>query len=74
MVLAFRNGMEVKQDNFEFKFDQIRNKSLKLNNFDALKTNNNDDYLMNLKEMIEKVFNGEISLSNATNVLTNDEA
>ena len=42
-------------------------------NYDKLKTNNHEDYLLYLKEVIEKVLNGEINLSSAMELLNNNK-
>ena len=73
LILAFRNGITVDQDNYEYIFEQIKNKSLKTDDFNTLKTNNHEDYLLDLKEVIEKVLNGEINLSSAMEMLSNNK-
>jgi len=73
LILAFRNGITVDQNNYGYKFEQIRNKVLKTEDFNTLKTNNHEEYLLDLKEVIEKVLNGEITLSNAIGMLSNNK-
>ena len=71
--MAFRNGIKVDQNNYEYIFEQIRNKVLKTEDFNTLKTNNHEEYLLDLKEVIEKVLNGEITLSSAMEMLSNNK-
>ena len=73
LILAFRNGITVDQDNYEYIFEQIRNKTIKIYTFNALKTNNQEEYLLDLKEVIEKVLNGEMTLSSAMEMLSNNK-
>lgn len=73
LILAFRYGITVEQDNYEYIFEQIKNKSLKTDDFNTLKTNNHEDNLLDLKEVIEKVLNGEINLSSAIEMLSNNK-
>jgi hypothetical protein len=73
LILAFRDGISVNQDNYENIFEQIKNKTLKTDNFNTLKTDNHKDYLLDLKEVIEKVLNGEINLSSAMEMLSNNK-
>jgi len=69
LILAFRNGIEVNQDNYHFIFEQIKNKTLKIDNFNTLVEDNHENYLLDLKEMIVEVLNGDITLSNAIKML-----
>lgn len=73
LILAFRNGIPVEQDNYKHIFEQIRNKTFKTNNFNGLKSNNHEDYLLDLKEVIEKVLNGEINLNTAMEMLSTNK-
>ena len=73
LILAFRNGITVDQNNYEYIFEQIKNKFLKIEDYNTLKTYNHDKYLLDLKELIEKVLNGEITLSNAIGTLSNNK-
>ncbi len=72
LILAFRNGIKVDQDNYKYIFEQIKNKTFKTDNYNTLKTNNHEEYLLDLKEMIKKVLNGEINLNNAMEMLSNN--
>jgi hypothetical protein len=73
LILAFRNGIKVDQDDYEYKFEQIRNKSIKPDNFNMTKTDNREEYLLDLKEIIERVLNDEIPLSSAMKMSSNDK-
>ena len=72
LILAFRNGLEVDQDNYENIFKQIKNKILKIGSFNTLKTENHEKTLLELKKMVEKVLHGELTLSSAMKMLNNN--
>lgn len=72
LILAFRDGIAVDQDNYKIIFEQIKNKKLKIGNFNTLKTENHEKSLLELKEMVEKVLHGELALSNAMKMLNNN--
>ena len=63
LILAFRNGIAVYQDNYKEIFEQIKNKKLKPHNYITLITENHEEYLEELKEMVDKVLKGELALS-----------
>jgi len=69
VILAFRDGIAVDQDNYKIIFEQIKNKKLKTQNFNTLRTENHEEYLVELKEMVEKVLKGELTLSSAMRIL-----
>ncbi|GAG59352.1 unnamed protein product, partial [marine sediment metagenome] len=71
--LAFRNGIVVSQDNYESIFEQIKSKKLNTGKLKALKSENDDD-LSHLKDVVEKVLNGDIALNNAIKMLNNIES
>lgn len=73
LILAFRNGISVNLDNYEYIFEQIKNKTLKKDNLESLKPDNHEEYLLELKEVVKKVLNGELSLSSAVVSLTNNK-
>lgn len=72
LILAFRDGIAVDQDNYKIIIEQIKNKKLKIGNFNTLKTENHEKSLLELKEMVEKVLHGELALSNAMKMLNNN--
>jgi len=65
VILAFRNGIAVDQDNYKNIYEQIKNKKLKTHNFNTLITENHEEYLGELKDMVDKVLKGELTLSSA---------
>jgi hypothetical protein len=72
LILAFRKGIVVNQDNYGNKFKQIANKKLNIYNLNTLKTENHEKSLSDLKEMVEKVLYGEFTLSSAMKMLNNN--
>ncbi|NVM17767.1 MAG: hypothetical protein HWN80_08620 [Candidatus Lokiarchaeota archaeon] len=72
LILAFRNGIIVNQDNYGNIFEKIKNKKLNIGNVKALKTENHEKSLLGLKDMVEKVLQGEFTLSSAMKMLKND--
>ena len=69
LILALRNGIAVDKDNYESVFEQIKNKTLKTSNFNKLRTENHEDFLLELKEMVEELLLGELTLSSAMKIL-----
>jgi len=74
LVLAFRNGILVTSNNYESIFEQIQSKKLNTGKLKALKSENDDDNLSDLKDVVEKVLNGDIALNNAIKMLNNIES
>jgi len=74
LVLAFRNGIMVNINNYENIFEQIRNKKLNTGKFKTLKSEKDDETLLELKEVVEKVLNGELNLNSAMKILNTIEA
>jgi len=72
LILAFRNGIVVNQNNYENIFEQITNKTINTGNLNTLKTENHEGSLLELKGVIEKVLNGEFNLSSAMKMLNNN--
>ncbi|GAG12017.1 unnamed protein product, partial [marine sediment metagenome] len=62
LILSFRDGVEIKMNNFERNFNQI-------NENNNLKVINNEKIL---EEIAEKVLNGELSLSETTEKLRSE--
>ena len=71
LILAFRNGIAIDQDNYENIFTQITNKKLNTCNSNTLKTKNHEKSLSDLKEMVKKALDGEFTLSSAIKMLNN---
>jgi len=74
LVLAFRNGILVNSKNYKSTFEQIKNKKLNTSKLKALKSENDDDDLSYLKDVVDKVLNGDIALNNAMKTLNNTES
>ena len=74
LVLAFRNGILVNSKNYKSTFEQIKNKKLNTSKLKALKSENDDDDLSYLKDVVDKVLNGDIALNNAMKTLNNIES
>ena len=74
LVLAFRNGILVNIDNYQIIFEQIKNKQLDIGKLRASNSKNDDEYLTDLKDVIEKVLNSGLSLKNAMKILNNIES
>lgn len=74
LILALRNGIAVDQDNYKKVFEQIKNKILKNHNFNTLRTENHEESLLELKEMVEKLLYGELTLSNAMKILNKNRS
>lgn len=72
LILALRNGIAVNIDNYEDVFEQIKNKTLKTSNFNTFRTENHEISLLELKEMLEKLLRGELTLSSAMQILDNN--
>ena len=69
LILAFRNGILVNSNNYEKIFELIKNKKLNTGKFRGLKSNNDETDLSDLKEVIEKILNCDISLNDAMKIL-----
>jgi len=74
LVLAFRNGIMVNINNYESIFEQIKSKKLDIGKLKALKPENDDADLSYLKDVVDKVLNGDIALNNAMKMLNNIES
>jgi hypothetical protein len=74
IVLAFRNGILVNISNYKSIFERIKSKKWNNDKFKALKSENDDDFLSDLKGVIEKVLNGDLALNNAMKMLNHIES
>ncbi len=72
LILAFRNGIVVNQDNYGNIFEKIKRKKLNIGNVNTLKTENHEESLLRLKDVVEKVLYGELTLSRAMKMLNNN--
>ena len=69
LILAFRLGIDVRFDNYEDIFKQLRMKKLFIGKTEKEKSENYDEPLLSLEEVVEKVLSGKITLSNATEII-----
>ncbi len=69
LILAFRLGIDVKFDNYEDIFKQLRMKKLFIRKTETEKPENHDGPLLSLEEVVEKVLIGKLTLSNAIEII-----
>ena len=69
LILAFRLGIDVRFDNYEVIFEKLRMKKLFIRNTETERPKNHDKPLLSLEEVVEKVLNGKLSLSNAIEII-----
>ena len=69
LILAFRLGIDVRFDNYEDIFEQNRMKKLFIGKTEKEKSENYDEPLLSLDEVVEKVLSGKITLSNAIEII-----
>ena len=70
LILAFRLGIDVRYDNYKAIFEQIRMKKLFKGKSVKEKSENRDEPLLSLNEVVENVLNGKLSLSNAIEIIS----
>jgi hypothetical protein len=70
LILAFRLGIDVRFDNYKVIFEKLRKKKLFIRKTETEKPKNHDEPLLSLKEVVEKVLNGKVTLSNAIEILS----
>ena len=73
LVLAFRNGIVLNINNYENIFEQIKNKKINTGKFKILKSENGDEFLLDLKQVVEKVLNSKLDLNSAMKILNTIE-
>ena len=69
MILAFRLGIDVRFDNYKVIFEKLRKKKLFIRKTETEKPKNHDEPILSLEEVVEKVLNGKLTLSNATEII-----
>ena len=69
LILAFRLGIDVRFDNYEAIFEKLRMKKLFIRKTETEKPKNHDEPILSLEEVVEKVLNGKLTLSNATEII-----
>jgi len=72
LILAFRLGIDVRFDNYEDIFEQLKMKKLFIGKTEKEKPENHDETLLSLEEVVEKVLSGKISLSNAIEIINSN--
>ena len=70
LVLSFRNGVEVDKLSFQNHINHINSNKLKKENF-IVENLENSNNIITFSEIAEKVLNGELSLSESTEMLKN---
>ena len=70
LILAFRLGIDVRFDNYEDIFKQLRMKKIFIRKTKTEKSENHDEPLLSLDEVVEKVLNGKLSLNNAIEIIS----
>lgn len=69
LILALREGIEINQKNYLIIYKQLREKKMKNEEFRKKNYEEINKSIFTLKEIAEKVFNGELSLSDATEMM-----
>ena len=69
LILAFRLGIDVRFDNYEDIFKQLRMKKLFIRKIETEKAENHYEPLLSLDEVVEKVLGGKLSLSSAIEII-----
>jgi len=73
LILAFRLGIDVRFDNYEDIFKQLRTKKLFIRKTEIEKHENHDEPLLSLEEVVEKVLSGKLTLSNAIEIINSNK-
>jgi hypothetical protein len=73
LILAFRLGIDVRFDNYEDIFKQLRMKKLFIRKTEIEKHENHDEPLLSLEEVVEKVLSGKLTLSNAIRIINSNK-
>ena len=74
LILAFRLGIDVRFDNYEDIFKQLKRKKLFIGKTETEKPENHDESLLSLEEVVEKVLRGKLPLSNAIEIINTNKA
>lgn len=72
LILALREGMEVKNENYVKIFNQIKSKKLRLNALNKEDFEKINSALFKIEDIIEKVLSGEYSLIESSQILKNN--
>ena len=70
LILALRLGFEVRFDNYNDIFKQLRMKKIFIKKTKTEKSENHDEPLLSLDEVVEKVLSGKLTLSNAIEIIS----
>ena len=68
LILAFRFGIDVRYDNYNDIFKQLRMKKIFIRKNNTEKSKNRDESFLSLEEIIVNVLNGKLSLSKAIEI------
>ncbi len=68
LILAFRIGIDVRYDNYEYIFEQLRMKKLFIGKPETENHETHRGNSFSLEELVEKVLSGTLSLSNAIEI------
>jgi len=69
LILALREGIEINQKNYLIIYKQLREKKMKNEEFRKKNYEEINKSIFTLKEIAEKVFNGDLSLTDATEMM-----
>jgi len=70
LILAFRIGIDVRYDNYEYIFEQLRMKKLFIGKPETENHETHRGNSFSLEELVEKVLSGNLSLSNAIVIIS----
>jgi len=73
LILAFRLGIDVRFDNYEAIFEQLRKKKLFIGKTEKEKSETQNEPLLSLEEVVEEVLNGKLTLSNAIEIINHNK-
>ena len=73
LILAFRLGIDVRFDNYEEIFKQLKMKKLFIRKTETEKPENHDEHLLSLEDVVEKVLSGKLALSNAIEIINSNK-
>jgi len=70
LILAFRLGIDVRFDNYDDIFKQLRMKKIFIRKTKTEKSENHDEPILSLDEVVEKVLSGKLTLSKAIEIIS----
>jgi hypothetical protein len=69
LILAFRLGIDVRFDNYEAIFEQLKMKKLFIGKTEKDKSENHYEPLLSLEEVVKEILSGKLTLSNAIEII-----